>query len=247
MKKVLFISAVAAVMLLSGCGGGGGSSSSDDATPAAATPAATTDNTTQQVADNTSSATDGSASAADGGTASAASNNGITPEKGNNIKDGLHDDGTTNRPVDQVVTIGDRDWLVIQTSELKDDNSTSSFSEAFFPKRTWAEADYFCKNFKDEKNPNATWSLPTQIELLSIMTPTVEDVRKFDETTSQFVVDAKVLPSEGTVDAFHSAIFYNVENKTVYLGNGSLGSAQISYTAIDKGQPEEALFTCIKQ
>ena len=155
--------------------------------------------------------------------------------------------GTSNRPADQIVTIGDRDWLVIQTSELKDDNATSSFSEAFFPKRTWAEADYFCKNFKDEKNPNATWALPTQIELLSIMTPTIEDVRKFDETTSQFVVDAKVLPSEGTVDAFHSAIFYNVENKTVYLGNGSLGSAQISYTAVDKGQPEEALFTCIKQ
>ena len=173
--------------------------------------------------------------------------NGIDPQMGNAMKDGLHDDGTTNRPVDHVVMVDQRDWLVIQTTEILDDDKTVSFNEAFFPKRTWAEADNFCRNFRDEKDPAAIWALPTQLELLSLMTPEVVDVKKFDETTAQFVVDPKVLPDEGNLDAFHGAIFYDGENEAVYLGNGAIGSAKISYITIDQGQPEEAFFTCVKQ
>ncbi len=233
MKKILFISAVTAAMLFSGCGSSGGSSD---------TPAAGSGSSTAAGSGSSTAAGSGSSTAAGSGSSTAGGSN---PKNGNDIKDGVKPDGTSNRPIDQIVTVGTRDWLVIQTNEIEDLNSTPSYNEAFFPKRTWAEADYFCKNFSDGQG--GTWALPTQLELLSIMTPLVEDVKRFDENTAQFVVDSKVLPSEGTLNAFQGTIFYNEPNKAVYLGNGSLGSAQVSYETIDMGKPEEGLFTCIKQ
>ena len=236
MKKMLFISAVAATMLFSGCGGGGGSSSTT-----------TAGGSTTGTAGGSTTGTAGGSTTGTAGGSTTGTGSSSDPAAGNRIKDGVHADGTSNRPADSVVTVGTRDWLVIQTSEIPDSNATSNYNEAFFPKREWAEADNFCKNYVDAQFPNSTWALPTQMELLSIMTPQVTDVKFFDETTPQFVVDTKVLPSNGTLNAFNGAIFFDQPNKAVALGNGTPGSAMVEYTTIDAGAPEEAFFTCIRQ
>ncbi len=246
MKNFLFISAVAATVLFSGCGGGGGSSddSTQTTTPAAGNQATTgtqTPTTGTQTPATGSEASGTEGAGGTGGTGAQISD----PANGNAIKDG-GSDGFTNRPADQTVAVGTKEWLVIQTTEIQDINGTN-YNEAFFPKRTWAEADYFCKNLVQAPG---TWALPTRMELLSIMTPTVTDIKSYNEASAvQFIVDPKVLPDDGTVGAFSSAIFYDQPNKAVYMGRAGVpGSPNIELTTLeDDGTPEEYLFTCVKQ